>query len=56
MLFKSYEREFLGVQARLDRVLRLLGLNDAPDAAEPPKPSVEELLARARRPPQEAAS
>jgi hypothetical protein len=44
----AYSREFLGIQARLDRVLRLLGLNDAPDAAEPSKPSVDELIARAR--------
>ena len=40
-------RDYLALQPRLERVLRLLGLLDG---AEPSRPSVEELLAAARRP------
>jgi hypothetical protein len=41
--FESY----LAITARLDRVLRLLGLETG-TTAEPPKPSVEELIRQAR--------
>lgn len=48
----AYAREYLGIQARLEWVLRLLGLGEAPEAPEPAKPTVVELLAAARRRPE----
>lgn len=46
---QTYERSYVAITQRLDRVMRQLGLEgDGGRPAEPPKPSVEELIRQAR--------